>query len=116
MRLIELIKTSWHALFSNPRRSILTMLGIIIGISSVITILSLGDGLKVATLKNLQTTKTGKQISTINYFPNNINDSSQGFVESDIDIIKSSEISGISNIKIKKSDENMQLEGQIGNS
>ncbi|MBC6499707.1 ABC transporter permease [Weissella confusa] len=44
MDLWGIIKSSWQSLISNKRRSILTMLGIIIGIASVITILSIGNG------------------------------------------------------------------------
>ena len=44
MQVRELIVSSFRSLISNKRRSILTMIGIIIGIASVITILSLGDG------------------------------------------------------------------------
>ena len=40
MRLTELIRISFRALAANKRRSFLTMLGIIIGIASVVTILS----------------------------------------------------------------------------
>ncbi len=44
MNIIESVKVAISAVFANKMRSILTMLGIIIGISSVITIVSLGDG------------------------------------------------------------------------
>ena len=43
MNLLESIKVSLGAIFANKMRSLLTMLGIIIGISSVITIVALGD-------------------------------------------------------------------------
>lgn len=42
----EYIKMALYSIRSNKGRSFLTMLGIIIGISSVITILSIGNGLK----------------------------------------------------------------------
>ena len=44
--LIENMKMAFSAIRSNKMRSALTMLGIIIGISSVITIVSIGNGLK----------------------------------------------------------------------
>ncbi|MCX7922913.1 MAG: ABC transporter permease [Clostridia bacterium] len=44
MNLFENIKMAFESILSNKLRSILTMLGIIIGISSVITIVSLGQG------------------------------------------------------------------------
>ena len=45
MGLIENIKLSISSLLANKLRSILTMLGIIIGIASVITIVTIGDSL-----------------------------------------------------------------------
>ena len=45
MGLLENIKLSISSLLANKLRSILTMLGIIIGISSVITIITIGDAL-----------------------------------------------------------------------
>ena len=42
----EYIKMALYNLKENKGRSFLTMLGIIIGISSVITIISIGNGLK----------------------------------------------------------------------
>ena len=44
--LIENIKDAITSIFSNKMRSILTMLGIIIGISSVITITTIGSSIK----------------------------------------------------------------------
>lgn len=46
-------RTSIKALLKNRRRSALTMIGIVIGISSVITIMSLGRGFQKETVKNL---------------------------------------------------------------
>ena len=45
MNLIESLKTAVSSVFSNKLRAFLTMLGIIIGISSVITIVALGAGM-----------------------------------------------------------------------
>ena len=41
---IESIKLAISSLLSNKMRALLTMLGIIVGISSVIAIVSLGEG------------------------------------------------------------------------
>ena len=46
MKFIELLKTAWQSLKVNPKRSFLTMIGIIIGIAAVITIIALGNGVK----------------------------------------------------------------------
>ena len=48
MNFIESIRIALKALWVNKMRSILTMLGIIIGISSVIVVVALGDGTKGA--------------------------------------------------------------------
>ncbi|MDM8534693.1 ABC transporter permease [Clostridiaceae bacterium HSG29] len=48
MNFIESIKIALKALWINKMRSLLTMLGIIIGISSVITVVALGNGTKGA--------------------------------------------------------------------
>jgi putative ABC transport system permease protein len=44
----ELFQIALSAIWSNKMRSLLTMLGIIIGISSVVTIVSIGDGTKAS--------------------------------------------------------------------
>lgn len=67
MRITELIRISFRALTANKRRSLLTMLGIVIGITSVVTIMALGNGIKAATLKNLQTDQSGQQTAEITF-------------------------------------------------
>ncbi len=46
MNFLESVKIALSAIRVNKMRSLLTMLGIIIGISSVIAVVALGDGLK----------------------------------------------------------------------
>ncbi len=46
MNFFELLKLSWKALIANKLRSLLTMLGIIIGVFSIILLVSLGSGLQ----------------------------------------------------------------------
>lgn len=48
----EYIKIALMNIRSNKGRSILTMLGIIIGISSVIMIISIGNGVKSGSTEN----------------------------------------------------------------
>ncbi|MCP1109909.1 ABC transporter permease [Ohessyouella blattaphilus] len=45
-QIVEYIKMALYSILSNKGRSFLTMLGIIIGISSVITVVSIGSGVK----------------------------------------------------------------------
>ena len=46
MRLLNLTKTAWKAILLNKVRTLLTMLGIIIGVASVIAMLAIGEGSK----------------------------------------------------------------------
>ena len=46
MRLLNLLKIAWNAVLLNKMRAILTMLGIIIGVASVIAMLAIGEGSK----------------------------------------------------------------------
>lgn len=54
MRLPDLFEEMWLGVSSNKVRSGLTMLGIIIGIASVIAMLAIGTGAKAAIEKNIQ--------------------------------------------------------------
>lgn len=69
------IQNAFRALCDNGKRSILTMIGIIIGISSVITILSLGRGFERYTIENLTQTNTKNVTVDVNFLPNNIDTS-----------------------------------------
>ena len=60
MSIINLIRTSIYSLKSHKLRVFLTMIGIIIGISSVIVILSIGNGLKAEVNKSLEDTSANK--------------------------------------------------------
>jgi putative ABC transport system permease protein len=60
MSIINLIKTSVYSLKSHKLRVFLTMIGIIIGISSVISIMSVGNGLKVEVNKSMADTSANK--------------------------------------------------------
>ncbi len=48
MRILNLLKTAWHAILLNKVRTLLTMLGIIIGVGSVIAMLAIGEGSKAS--------------------------------------------------------------------
>jgi putative ABC transport system permease protein len=54
MNLIEAFKIALSAIWSNRMRSLLTMLGLIIGISSVVTIVSIGNGTQDAMVENFE--------------------------------------------------------------
>ena len=59
-QLLEYIKMAFFNILSNKIRSLLTMLGIIIGISSVILIMSLGNGAKNMITGQLDSIGTGQ--------------------------------------------------------
>ncbi|MFT9031724.1 ABC transporter permease [Leuconostoc pseudomesenteroides] len=90
MQVRELFVSALRSLLSNKRRSILTMIGIVIGISSVITILSLGDGARLAMLKNLQANTNGQQTTEITFTPNS-EGKVAGFNDSDLNDVKANE-------------------------
>lgn len=46
MKILKIIKIAWKAILLNKTRTLLTILGIIIGVSSVITMMSVGQGSK----------------------------------------------------------------------
>jgi putative ABC transport system permease protein len=54
MDIIALFRVAWQALGRNVTRSILTMLGIIIGVAAVITSMSIGAGAEAAVLKQIE--------------------------------------------------------------
>ena len=56
MFIIENIRLAFGALVNNKMRSLLTMLGIIIGISSVITITTIGSSLKTTLANTIMST------------------------------------------------------------
>ena len=70
MSIINLIKTSIYSLKSHKLRVFLTMIGIIIGISSVISIMSVGNGLKVKMNESMADTSANK--INITFEPENV--------------------------------------------
>ncbi|HNA74523.1 MAG TPA: ABC transporter permease, partial [Candidatus Obscuribacter sp.] len=54
MNLRELLGIAWQGILSNKLRSGLTVLGIVIGIASVITLLGIGQGAKLEAEKQVQ--------------------------------------------------------------
>ena len=54
MRLIEGLSIGLSAIRANKMRSLLTMLGIIIGVAAVLAMIAIGDGAKVIVLKDAQ--------------------------------------------------------------
>lgn len=53
MNILNLFKIAWKAILLNKTRTMLTMLGIIIGVASVIAMLAIGEGSKESIKKNI---------------------------------------------------------------
>ena len=54
MDLFETVRTALEAMFANKLRTILTMLGIIIGVGAVIALMSIGSGAQAAIAQNIK--------------------------------------------------------------
>lgn len=67
MNFFESISVALEAIIANKMRSLLTMLGIIIGISSVITIVALGDGSQRLIQKEFESFGVGRAYLGINW-------------------------------------------------
>ena len=63
MNFTNLLKIAWKAILLNKTRAMLTMLGIIIGVASVIAMLAIGEGSKESIKKNISS--TGANLITI---------------------------------------------------
>jgi len=111
MRTRELLRTAWQSLLANPRRSILTMIGIVIGISSVVTIMALGQGVKVQTLKSLQVSESGNQSTSIQYSGE---ENKSGFTADDLALINDQKNSNITKVILVKKYDNLTLPMTIG--
>ena len=98
MSLINLLKTSIASIKSHKLRVFLTSIGIIIGISSVVTILSIGNGLKVEVLKSFEEASSNKY--TLYYDSGNTGMSiaQEYFYESDIDDLN--RIEGVNKVEV----------------
>src|SRR3989442_14666337 len=64
MRAIDLMRLSWGAVAGHRLRSALTMLGIAIGIASVILLTSIGEGIRVYVLSEF--TQFGTNLIAVN--------------------------------------------------
>src|SRR5690349_15008303 len=65
MRIVNLLKIAWLSLTKNKLRTFLTMLGIIIGVASVIAMLAIGEGSK----QNIQSSIASLGTNSVMVFP-----------------------------------------------
>lgn len=71
MKFSVLVASALHSLKGNARRTILTMLGIVIGIAAVITIMSLGKGFQKMAISGLAGEDNGRVSVQFYYHSNN---------------------------------------------
>ncbi len=69
MKLTQIIRSAFKSIFGKKMRSILTMLGVIIGIMAVIVLVGIGQGTTSDVMENMQS--LGGNIVTINFRDNN---------------------------------------------
>lgn len=104
MSIENLIKSALLSLKANKIRVFLTMIGIIIGISSVVVVLSIGDGLKAQVSK--VTGKSNANKINVSFTPENFSQdisSIKPFLETDIYELK--QIEGVEKVEISKGEE-----------
>ncbi|MEA3401272.1 MAG: ABC transporter permease [Armatimonadota bacterium] len=58
MSLLEALRSAYQSLMANKTRSVLTMLGVIIGVAAVLTVVAIGEGLKADTLERIRSLGT----------------------------------------------------------
>ncbi len=73
MKFQMLLHTALQSLWNNKRRTLLTMLGIVIGIASVIAIISIGKGFQRETVSNLTSSESDKMSVVAYFIPDNMN-------------------------------------------
>lgn len=102
-------RSAWQAIKNNRKRSILTMIGIIIGISSVITILAIGRGFEKDTIKNLAKSDSKNVEIQLNFTPNDTS-----LYDTNTDFFQDADLSIIGNVEgVKKVDYSKIDEEQI---
>nr|SFZ87624.1 Cell division protein FtsX [Loigolactobacillus rennini] len=103
MRFTEIWTTALRAILKNKRRSILTMLGIIIGIAAVVTILAIGDGFSNWVTKSITANKSGKIETQIVFLPDGTaNTNSDPFSQRDLSLIE--QLPGVTKVKQSSSE------------
>jgi len=89
MTLLETLRVAWEALGANKMRSVLTMLGIIIGVGSVIAIFAIGRGTGAAVRGELQGLGSGQIILFAGSMgPGAANQRIEHFTEKDLEALE----------------------------
>lgn len=99
MKLYVIWRTALKAIKKNRRRSVLTMLGIVIGIAAVITIMAIGRGFEKYTIGSLTGDEDAEFVVEVYFEPDDFSlyDSNESFFE-DVDINKIKRVDGVADI------------------
>lgn len=114
MKFKDTIITAFQSLKINKKRSLMTIIGIIIGIAAVITIMAIGNGVNKMATDQIKGSNNGQLNADIEYIADN-DKSANGFNGSDISLIKGSNFSNkIAKVKVSALSDNMgQTSGLI---
>ncbi|MGC3322184.1 ABC transporter permease [Enterococcus faecalis] len=106
MNLYVNMRSARKAIKNNRKRSVLTMIGIIIGISSVITILAIGRGFEKDTVKNLTKSDSKNVEIQLNFTPSDTSlydTNTKLFQDVDLSIVRN--VEGVKKADYSKIDE-----------
>lgn len=103
LQIVGTFKISVKSLISNRQRTMLTMIGIIIGVACVVLIMALGNGIKQKTLSQFKLNSSGKPTFKISFTSNNPQGRNVGFTAEDLQTIRESNLD-IETIKISSQD------------
>ena len=104
MRRIELLRVAWDSLLRNKMRSLLTMLGVIIGVAAVIIMVSISAGTEATITEQIQGLGTNLLFVTQNFQrggPGFSSNSSGGLVYDDASAI-ADQISGVQAVVVEQ--------------
>lgn len=103
-KVFNIFTIAFKSILKNKGRNIFTMIGIIIGISSVITIMSLGNGFKKTAADQFLEAGAGKQEALIN-FSSKMDEKIKNnpFNQRDMELVN--QVDGVLDAKIKENKE-----------
>lgn len=100
-------RSAFKAINNNRKRSILTMIGIIIGVSAVIAILAIGRSYERQTIESLTKSNNGKIQAQILFNPNDdsfYETNRPAFQNSDLELVR--QVSGVESAEFEKQETN----------
>lgn len=100
-------RSAFKAINNNRKRSILTMIGIIIGVSAVIAILAIGRSFERQTIESLTKSDNGKIQAQILFNPNDdsfYETNRPAFQSSDLELVR--QVSGVESAEFEKQESN----------